>query len=78
MSDVRRDLDKIRSLYMDKIARLTLQLAEKNTGLLEYQEAFELLQRQLEQCRIQRNAQIIFPELNYTIEELDEQIERMT
>lgn len=78
MSDVRRDLDKIRSLYMDEIARLTLQLAEKNTGLLEYQEAFELLQRQLEQCRIQRNAQIIFPELNYTIEELDEQIERMT
>jgi len=63
---------------MDEIARLTLQLAEKNTGLLEYQEAFELLQRQLEQCRIQRNAQIIFPELNYTIEELDEQIERMT
>lgn len=78
MSEVRRDLDKIRSLYMDEIARLTLQLAEKNTGLLEYQEAFELLQRQLEQCRIQRNAQIIFPELNYTIEELDEQIERMT
>lgn len=76
MSDVRRDLDKIRSLYMDEIARLTLQLAEKNTGLLEYQEAFELLQRQLEQCRIQRNAQIIFPELNYTIEELDEQIEK--
>lgn len=78
MSDVRRDLDKIRSLYMDEIARLTLQLAEKNTGLLEYQEAFEVLQRQLEQCRIQRNAQIIFPELKYTIEELDEQIERVT
>lgn len=37
---------------------------------------FERLKRQLDKCRLQRNAQIVFPELKYTIEELDLEIEK--
>jgi hypothetical protein len=41
-------------------------------------DEYNRLKRQLEKCRLQRNAQIVFPELKYTIEELDLEIEKVT
>lgn len=71
-----KELEKMRIFYMHENALIVMQMAEKNAALLEYREKYDRLKRQLEVCRLQRNAQIVFPELKYTIEELDLEIEK--
>ena len=51
---------------------------KEDENKVETTEEVERLKRQLEKCRLQRNAQIVFPELKYTIEELDLEIEKVT
>lgn len=47
----------------------------------EYDDILKTIASQkriIDKLTVQRNALVVFPELKYTIEELDEQIERMT
>ena len=44
----------------------------------ELLEAYNKLERKFERCKVQRNALVVFPGLNNSIEELDAEIERIT
>lgn len=43
----------------------------------ELLEAYNKLERMFEHCKVQRNALVVFPGLNNSIEELDAEIERI-
>ena len=43
----------------------------------ELLEAYNKLERRFEHCKMQRNALVVFPGLNNSIEELDAEIERI-
>lgn len=41
-------------------------------------ETYKTLERKFEHCKVQRNALVVFPGLKNSIEELDEEIARIT
>jgi len=44
----------------------------------ELLEAYNKLERKFERCKVQRNALVVFPGLKNSIEELDEELARIT